>query len=143
MPVALIYLGAVGLLTVVGLGGFAYQTVRESAGSDAEEMLHTRGLALLLAQRRNQYASVALGNRTETGFITYVCPDANILFLDTRRAELTPTGELRPVGSLPAPTDWVAVPIADITKVEAHILREGTDFGATELPDPLEEEAGD
>jgi hypothetical protein len=72
-----------------------------------------------------------------------VCTDSNILFLDTRRAELTPKGELKPVGSLPPPADWVMVPLADITAVEAHITREGTDFGATELPAPSEEEVED
>lgn len=120
VPVALIYLGALGAATLGGLCGFAYKGVRESSEAARKARVRARTLALFLANRRGQYMAFQMSDGKEvTGFVAIVDVEDPVLFLDVRKAELKGSA-LRPKGKTGVPSDLVTVDLSEVTEVTSY-----------------------
>lgn len=120
IPVALIYMGALGAATLGGLCGFAYKGVRESSEAARKARISARTLALYLAERRGQYMAFQMSDGKEvTGFVAIVDLETPVLFVDVRKAELK-GAVLQPKGKVGVPSDLVTVDLSEVTEVTSY-----------------------
>ena len=120
MP-AVLYLGALGLITVGGICMFAWEGLRELADSTAATERAARETAVLLEKRRGQFVSLYLyDTKSVKGWVVSVEPTHGVVFLDVRRAGINEDGVLRPKAEVPGPEDLSAVELDTIERVTAY-----------------------
>jgi len=121
VPVVL-YLSALGALTVGSFCGFAYKGIRELAVAAREKEEGAWQLASLLAERRKQYVILKLADGGEVkGFIIDIVDDSPIVFIDTRRpANDKDAIGLKPKGKFRGPADIEAVDLTEVEEVQAY-----------------------